>query len=309
MWGIIATWTMAKDGVTKAASKLAQAQTSKESILEAIMDVEANPLFKSVGYGGLPNEEGVVELDAGYMDGDTLSFGAVASLQGIKHPVLVAESLSHLTANNLLVGQGAQRYALAQGFPLESLETKNAQLLYQQKKAEQNQKLNPYDGHDTVGMVCLDQNNQMVAATSTSGLFMKKSGRVGDSPLVGSGYYADSSVGGACATGLGEDMMKGSVSILVVQQMEAGLSPQAACEKVVFALEKKLIERRQQAGDISVIAMNTQGEWGAASTIDNFSFVVATKTQPVGVYRVIRKGESVQIVEAQAQWIAAHLTD
>ena len=109
-------------------------------------------------------------------------------------------------------------------------------------------------------MVCLDEMGTVVAGTSTSGLFMKKPGRIGDSPLVGSGFYADSEVGGATATGLGEDLMKGCISYEIVRLMKEGLTPQEACEKAVNDLDASLKKRRQVAGDLSVVALNNKGE-------------------------------------------------
>src|SRR5690606_10503834 len=122
--------------------------------------------------------------------------------------------------------------------------------------------LSPYDGHDTVGMVALDSRNSMAAGTSTSGLFMKKRGRVGDSPLSGSGFYVDSEIGGATATGLGEDIMKGCVSYEIVRLMKEGYTPQGAADKAVAELNDLLIKKRKKAGDISVVCINNKGEFG-----------------------------------------------
>ena len=148
--------------------------------------------------------------------------------------------------------------------------------------------LKPYSGHDTVGMVALDSNVHMTAATSTSGLFMKKKGRVGDSPISGSGFYVDSEIGGASATGLGEDLMKGCISYEIVRLMGEGMHPQEACETAVNKLDKELIRRRGKAGDLSLIAMNNKGEWGCATNIEGFSFVVATEKEAPTVYLVTR---------------------
>ena len=140
-------------------------------------------------------------------------------------------------------------------------------------------------------MVCLDQQGKMTSATSTSGLFMKKKGRVGDSPIAGSGFYVDSSVGGASATGLGEDLMKG------------GMHPQAACEKAVNQLDHRLKERRGHAGDLSLIAMNNKGEWGVATNIEGFSFAVATENQEPIVYLTKNKdGKCIHEVASQ-EWL------
>lgn len=135
-------------------------------------------------------------------------------------------------------------------------------------------------------MVDLDSQGSMVAATSTSGLFMKRAGRVGDSPISGSGFYVDSAIGGATATGLGEDLMKGCLSYEIVRLMGEGLHPQEACEKAVQDFDKVLKARRGKAGDLSLVAMNNKGEWGCATNIEGFSFAVATETQEPTVFLV-----------------------
>ena len=172
------------------------------------------------------------------------------------------------------------------------------------------QQLSPYAGHDTVGMVALDQKEHMVAGTSTSGLFMKKAGRVGDSPFIGSGLYVDSQIGGATATGLGEDLMKGLVSYEIVRQMKEGYSPQEACERVVYDITNTLKKRRQQAGDISVVALNAEGKWGAASNIENFSFVVATEQTPLTVYRIHPQNDGhMELEKADKKWLDDYLAE
>lgn len=285
MWGIIATWRMAFEGVEKAKDLLKSNGQASDAIEIAIKEVEDCPYYKSVGYGGLPNEEMEVELDAAYMDGDTLDIGAVAAMKNIANPISVARRLSKEKVNNILVGDGAFQFAKKEGFENKDMLSDRAKIHYRNRVKEiQTQDMKPYDGHDTVGMVCLDHYGKMTAATSTSGLFMKKKGRVGDSPIIGSGFYVDSRIGGASATGLGEDLMKGCISYEVVRLMKEGMHPQAACEKAVNSLDHELKERRGQSGDLSVIAMNYKGEWGVATNIEGFSFVVATKNQEPIVY-------------------------
>lgn len=290
MYGIIATWCMALNGVNKANDLLKNKQLASKAIEEAIKDVEDFPYYKSVGYGGLPNEDEVVELDSGYMDGDTLSVGAIGAIKDFANPISIAKALSKEKVNNVLVSYGAEKYARTKGFIEKEMLTDRAKAFYNKKKKEleneKEQTLKPYDGHDTVGVVCLDNNGSVISATSTSGLFMKKSGRVGDSPLVGSGFYADSEVGGATATGLGEDLFKGCISYEIVRLMSEGLHPQVACEKAIYELDKKLREKRGEVGDLSVVALNNRGEFGAASNIDGFSFVCATNKLPPTVYVV-----------------------
>ena len=294
MHGIIATWRMAKEGIEQGFEQLNQNGKASDAIETAIKAVEDFPYYKSVGYGGLPNEDQVVELDAGYMDGDTFDVGAICAIKDFANPISIAKKLSEEKVNNILVSYGAEKYAREHHFEEKEMLTDRAKAFYRKKKKEleqQAQELKPYDGHDTVGMVCLDENGTVVAGTSTSGLFMKKPGRVGDSPFVGSGFYADSEVGGATATGLGEDLMKGCISYEIVRLMKEGLTPQEACEKAVNDLDASLKKRRTVAGDLSVVAMNNKGEFGCATNIDGFSFSVATSDVEPTVYLVTRQGD------------------
>ena len=284
MWGIIATWRMAVEGITKATEELETGGDAGNAIETAIREVEDFPYYKSVGYGGLPNEEMEVELDAAFMDGNTLSIGAVAAIKDFANHVSIAKRLAEEKVNNVLVAEGAEKFAHKEGFERKNMLTDRAKIHYRKRVKELSQEIKPYSGHDTVGMVCLDQSGKMTAATSTSGLFMKKKGRVGDSPIAGSGFYADSKVGGASATGLGEDLMKGCISYEIVRLMKEGMHPQLACETAVNKLHAELIKRRGEAGDLSVIAMNNKGEWGVATNIEGFSFAVATQKEAPTVY-------------------------
>ena len=258
MWGMIATWRMAAEGITAGAELLAAGKSSGDAVETAIRAVEDFPYYKSVGYGGLPNEEMEVELDAAYMDGNTLSIGAVAAIRDFANPISIARRLSSEKVNNLLVAEGAEKFAQKEGFERKNMLTDRAKAHYRKRVKElKSQELKPYSGHDTVGMACLDNRGGMTAATSTSGLFMKKKGRVGDSPISGSGFYADSKRGAASATGLGEDLMKGCISYEIVRLMGEGMSPQEACETAVNRLEAELKERRGEAGDLSVCLLYT----------------------------------------------------
>lgn len=297
-WGIIATWRMALDGVTHASKMLENNSQSGDCIEKAVMMVEDYPFYQSVGYGGLPNEYCEVELDAAFMDGNTLEIGAIAGIKDFKNPVSIARRLSKDRFNIFLVGLGAEEYAHKNGFERKNMLTNRAKRTWEKRIKEIREKnLSPYDGHDTVGMVCLDKSGSMTSATSTSGLFMKKRGRVGDSPLSGSGYYVDSKIGGATATGLGEDIMKGCLSYEVVTLMGKGLCPQEAAEKVVSDFSEKLKERRGSAGAISIVCMNNKGEWGVGTNVE-FSFVVATEHEKPTVYIANPKGTKTVYDEA-----------
>lgn len=309
MWGMIATWRMAVEGISKGAELLKQEKDAGDAIETAIREVEDFPYYKSVGYGGLPNEEMEVELDAAYMDGNTLDIGAVAAIRDFANPVSIARRLSKEKVNNLLVAEGAEKFAHKEGFERKNMLTDRAKAHYRKRVKEvKEQEIKPYSGHDTVGMVCLDQTGKITAATSTSGLFMKKKGRVGDSPISGSGFYADSKRGGASATGLGEDLMKGCISYEIVRLMGEGMHPQEACEQAVTRLDAELKQRRGKAGDLSLIAMNTKGEWGVATNIEGFSFSVVTEGQEPKVYLVTRQEDGhCTFEEASEEWMENYM--
>lgn len=309
MWGMIATWRMAVEGVTKGCEMLKEGGNAGDAIETAVREVEDFPYYKSVGYGGLPNEEMEVELDAAFMDGDTLDVGAVAAIKDYANPVSIARRLSKEKVNSVLVAEGAEKFAHKEGFERKNMLTDRAKAHYRKRVKEiKQQELKPYSGHDTVGMVCLDSHGKMTSATSTSGLFMKKKGRVGDSPIVGSGFYADSKYGGASATGLGEDLMKGCISYEIVRLMKEGMHPQEACEYAVSQLDKELKERRGEAGDLSLIAMNAKGEWGVATNIDGFSIAVATENLEPTVYLVTRQEDGHCTMEvASEEWMENYM--
>ncbi len=302
-WGIIATWRMGFEGVEKASKILKEKGKVGDALELAIKEVEDYPYFKSVGYGGLPNENCVVELDAAYMDGDSLSFGAVAAIRDFANPISIARKLSDYDFNNFLVARGAEEFASKEGFERKNMLTDRAIIHYKNRVKEVQEKdLKPYAGHDTVGMVALGENS-MVAGTSTSGLFMKKPGRVGDSPVCGSGFYVDSEVGGATATGLGEDLMKGAISYEIVSLMKKGLSPQEACDQAVIDLDAKLKRKRGKAGDLSVVAMDKEGNFGVATNIDGFSFAVASHKQEPRVFVCQVKDGKTIYEEASQEWL------
>ncbi|MCI6666955.1 MAG: isoaspartyl peptidase/L-asparaginase, partial [Romboutsia timonensis] len=154
MWAMIATWRMAIEGLTKACNELEKGMDAGDAVELAVREVEDYPFYKSVGYGGLPNENCEVELDAAYMDGDTLSIGAVAGIKDFANPVSIARKLSDDKVNNFLVGLGAEEYAHKNGFERKNMLTDRAKLHYAKRKKETLDKgLSPYAGHDTVGMI------------------------------------------------------------------------------------------------------------------------------------------------------------
>ena len=306
-WGVIATWRMAHDGVKKASQLLQANGTAGDAVEALIKTVEAYPYYKSVGYGGLPNENGEVEMDAAFMDGDTLAQGAVAGIHEVLHAVSVARALSHDHYNSFLVGQGATQYAQLNGFEMRNMLTDRAKKRWEKRRAElADAKIKPYDGHDTVGAITLAPTGSMAAATSTSGLFMKRPGRVGDSPLSGSGFYVDSDIGGAAATGLGEDIMKGCLSYEIVRRMGEGRTPQEACDEAVYPFIEKLKRRYGKAGEFSLIALDRAGNWGVATNVE-FTFSVATAIQkPVILMANPGPNQTTTITPVTQAWLDAY---
>ncbi len=232
-------------------------QAGERPVHAAVLGVavqEADPEDTSVGYGGLPNEEGVVQLDAACMDGPTHNAGAVAALEGIKHPAQVAEIVMDRTDHVLLVGEGAKRFALSWGFPEEDLLTDRAReawLRWRARRSRNDDWLEPLEDQDdaiphtwgTIHCSVLAPSGDLGCATTTSGLSWKIPGRVGDSPLLGCGLYCDNTVGSAGATGRGESAILSGASWLVVERMRAGDEPVEAC---LYAL-RRVAEQAERA--------------------------------------------------------------
>lgn len=302
-WAAISTWRMSFEGLKKASKLLQEQQSAGDAVEQLINDVESFPDYHSVGYGGLPNEEGVVQMDAGYMDGDTFAQGSVAAIENVKNAVSVARKLSERKTNSFLVGQGATKFAMQNGFTMTNMLTKKAKTQWEDRmQAEKQENLVPYDGHDTVGAVMLDQKGSMVAATSTSGLFMKENGRIGDSPLSGSGFYVDSSIGGAAATGLGEDIMKGCLSYEIVNKMGEGKSPQQACDESLYPFINKLKEKYGSVGAISLIALDQNGNFGVATNVQ-FAFCVAGTNQTPTIFVAEPEDNKTHIFPFTQKWL------
>lgn len=305
MWAIISTWRMSLEGVESAADQLEKGADADQALETTISAVEDSPYYKSVGYGGLPNRNGIVELDAGYMNGTTMKFGAVSDMRGFPHPFAVARSLSEEKLNNYLTSDGAEAYAQYRGFEQRNLLIERSREMYEEKLRESKDE-QVYQGHDTIGTVVLDLAGNICAGTSTSGLFMKAEGRVGDSPLIGNGFYADSEVGGAVATGVGEEIMKGCLSFQIVNRMKNGESVQEACDHSVHELSDRLTRLNGSAGDISVAAMDRKGNIGVSTNIATFSFVVATMKQKPVVYLADR-GEKTMYHPAPQEWLDEYM--
>jgi len=228
----VSTWPFGKPANERAAEVFLRGGSLLDAVEKGINVPEDDPAVSSVGYGGLPNAEGVVELDAAIMDGTRHRAGAVCGLQNIKNPISVARQVLDRTSHTTLAGEGAFRFALQCGFPPEQLLTADSLKKWQEWKADPKKKsywLRPPTSHDTIGMVATDGKGHVVSGCSTSGMAWKIPGRVGDSPLVGCGVYADDNVGAASATGNGDVMTNYCTSISIVHFMARGAAPQDAC--------------------------------------------------------------------------------
>lgn len=214
---VIATWNFGRIAVEPCIEMLCSGRSSIDAVVHGISEVETDTKDQYfVGVGGLPNADGVMELDAAIMDHNR-RYGAVMGIQDIAHPIQVARTVMENCPHNVLVGDGALKWALEQGFERcpEVLTEKSKQewLLWKKSQSEEE------NGHDTIGLICLDQYGHLCVGTSTSGWKFKHPGRVGDSPLVGSGLYCDGEVGAAAATGDGEEVriIYDLLSIIYVQ--------------------------------------------------------------------------------------------
>jgi len=285
MYALIGTWRMCLDGARKGTALLHDRCVAGDAVEQAIRMVEDEPGYASVGYGGLPDRSGHVFLDAAYMDGSTLRMGGVMSAENIRNPISLARRLCGRKTNCLLAGRGAEEAAVALGLPMRDMRTEASMEKWREAVARQRQQLSAYQGHDTVCVLALDEAGGMAAGTSTSGLFMKDPGRIGDSPLIGSGFYCDAKVGAAAATGLGEDIMRGCLSYEVVSLMRRGAAPGEACQQALSALVERMQVQGEEDPSISLIALAADGAFGAATTLETFPFA-AGRGQEAGLYTV-----------------------
>ncbi|MEI8052291.1 MAG: N(4)-(beta-N-acetylglucosaminyl)-L-asparaginase [Bacteroidota bacterium] len=250
-----------------------------------------------VGLGGFPDRDGIVTLDACIMD-EKANCGAVAGLEKIKHPISVARKVMETTPHVMLVGQGAQQFALQNGFNLESGElSDDAKKAYKQwlEKSQYKPEINiekkqgngPFapmffdDGtlnHDTMGLVAMDANGDLSGAVTTSGMAYKIHGRVGDSPIIGAGLFVDNEVGAATSSGVGEEVIRICGTHTVVEYMRNGLSPEQACKKACERIIKRDPEKAKTL-QVGFLAMNKKGEYGAYAIQKGFVYSVKSNTE------------------------------
>lgn len=267
---VVSTWQHGLAANEAAWEILSRGGRALDAVEAGVKVTEAEDSL-TVGYGGLPDRDGRVTLDACIMD-ENGECGAVACLEEIMHPISVARMVMEKTPHVMLVGEGAQRFALEQGFKKENLLTERAEKAWKEWLVESEYKpVINIENHDTIGMLALDEAGNLSGACTTSGLAYKMHGRVGDSPIIGAGLYVDNEVGAATATGMGEAVIKVCGAHLIVELMRQGHSPQEACEVAV-----KRISKQKNAKDIQIgfLALGKNGEVGSYSLHKGFDYAM-----------------------------------
>ncbi|KOY50729.1 isoaspartyl peptidase/L-asparaginase family protein [Polaribacter dokdonensis] len=269
---VIATWRTDL-AVETAAAVLEKGGSALDAVEQGCRIEEANEKNQTVGLGGLPDRDGNVTLDACIMD-DKGNYGSVLGVKNIKHVISVARKVMEETPHVMLVGDGAELFAVTQGFERENLLTEQSKKAWEKWKEKSEYKpIINIENHDTIGMLALDKEGNISGACTTSGLAYKMAGRVGDSPIIGGGLFVDNEIGGAAATGLGEEVLKTVGSFLIVELMRQGKTPQAACEEAIGRIVNKL-GKNYKDFQVGYIAVNKQGETGAYSIHEWFSYNV-----------------------------------
>ncbi|MEZ5975586.1 MAG: N(4)-(beta-N-acetylglucosaminyl)-L-asparaginase [Planctomycetota bacterium] len=266
---LIATWPFGQLATDRAWQGLNAGESPLDALVAGIGEVERRSCDGSVGLGGRPNQAGYAQLDACIMAGPGHRAGSVAALEGFVHPIQAARAVMEHSPHVMLVGEGARWFALDQG--LESVDVSDLPAKKAAWRAETAQDPGTA-GHDTIALLMLDADGDLYGGCSTSGAGNKWPGRVGDSPILGSGLYVDNEVGAAGATGIGENIMRYAACNTIVEWMRGGMDPQAACEAMVH----RIAARDPLGYDLSIcfIALDRQGRVGAACSNGEFPFAV-----------------------------------
>jgi N4-(beta-N-acetylglucosaminyl)-L-asparaginase len=270
---VISTWSHGMPANEEAMKTLLAGGSLVDAVEKGVMVVESDKNNTSVGLGGYPDREGIVTLDASIMDGIGKA-GSVAFVQGIEHPISLARAVMDKTPHVMIVGSGAELFAKSLGMTQHP----NA-LTDQSKKAwedwlkEKNYKpVINIENHDTIGLLAMDTNGNFAGSCTTSGLAWKMHGRVGDSPVIGAGLFADNDIGAATCTGLGETVLRTLASHVAVEIMRNGGTPQEACEEAISRIVKK--NSNYKEFQVGILAINKQGEHGAYGLVKGFNYAL-----------------------------------
>ncbi len=274
---VISTWKHGMAANENAWKVLEKGGKSLDAVEQGVRTTEADMTNRSVGIGGRPDRDGHVTLDACIMD-ENSKCGAVAYLEGFMHPITIARTVMEKTPHVMLAGKGAADFALDYGFKKVKSPLKEVKEEWKEwKKAHPEKFEKPEinsENHDTIGMLALDAEGNLSGACTTSGWGYKLPGRIGDSPIIGAGLFVDNEVGAACATGLGEAVIRIAGSHTVVELMRNGHSPQEACK---LAVERIIAKHKDLTGlQVGFLALNKNGEYGAYSVYNGFNFAMTT---------------------------------
>jgi isoaspartyl peptidase/L-asparaginase-like protein (Ntn-hydrolase superfamily) len=289
---VISTWKHGIDANNAAHEILASGGNSLDAVEKGVRVSEDDPEVLSVGYGGLPDADGRVTLDAAIMDWKA-RVGSVICVENIKNPVSLARLILEDTEHTVLAGDGAYDFAIKKGFKPESLLTENSIKRFREWKESGSggpeeihtddfvkpweKDINADGNHDTIGMVAIDKKGNVSASCTTSGMAWKLHGRVGDSPIIGAGLYVDGEIGGAASTGRGEECIRACGSFLIVEMMRMGLSPKDACRVACERVHKLNLlssKNRDHLYQVGFIALSKKGEHGAFSVRKGFQYAV-----------------------------------
>jgi N4-(beta-N-acetylglucosaminyl)-L-asparaginase len=270
---VISTWNFGKAANAEAWKVLSANGRALDAVEKGAMVPEADPNVTTVGYGAAPDRDGRVTLDASIMD-EFANCGSVACLEHIVHPISVARMVMEKTPHVMLVGDGALQFALANGFKKEKLLTERSEKAWKEwlKKSEYKPVVN-IENHDTIGTIALDNNQNLSAACTTSGMAYKMHGRVGDSPIIGAAVFVDNEIGSATATGVGEEVIRICGAHLVVELMRQGNSPQQACEEAVRRIVRNQPVKSKTL-QVGFLALGKSGEFGAFALQKGFNYAV-----------------------------------
>ena len=272
---VISTWSHGIKANDEAWRILSEGGKSIDAVEAGVRVTEADITNRSVGIGGRPDRDGHVTLDACIMD-ENSRCGSVACLEGIKHPISVARAVMEKTPHVMLVGDGAKQFAVQQGFEKCKTPIKEVKKDWKAWKKENKDLLKKpninHENHDTIGMLAMDEYGNMSGSCTTSGWAYKMHGRVGDSPIIGAGLFIDNEVGGACATGMGEAIIRIAGSHTVVELMRQGKTPQEACK---IAVERIISKHTDLTGlQCGFLAMDMFGRVGSYSVYSGFNYAI-----------------------------------
>jgi N4-(beta-N-acetylglucosaminyl)-L-asparaginase len=271
---VVSTWPFGKASNDATMKILLDGGAILDAVERGIWVTEDAAPDGSVGLGGRPNAAGFVQLDSCIMFGPGHKAGSVAAIEGIRHPISAARRVMENTKHVMLAGEGARVFAIEQGLDSIPVDDREFYEKWRQKRSAQRSK--KPEGHDTLALLALGTDGTIAGGCTTSGMAGKLPGRVGDSPIIGSGLYVDNDIGAAGATGVGENVMRYCATFMIVEFMRQGLSPH---EAIVKTIQRIVQSEGRDDLHINFVALDKHGRYGAAGTDGGFKFSVTTPSK------------------------------